>query len=237
MLREGRPVRLVAAFVIAGVLLGTPAGFTAHAASEPYAPLTLSEVLGLLKGGVSPKRIAAIVEHRGVAFAVDDHVKEALSEAGADVELVVAVDRAALALERQKLELRTKQAETPSSRASREPTIEPSARAVSRPRPPASRIDEGTWSGTDEEGERWQLRFYPSGQFEYLHSGIGPVGGSWTRKGDEILAANGLAKNYVCEKGKTGCLSITVTVHGDTIGILGGYSDGLSLNFTARRTH
>ena len=54
-------------------------------------PLTQSELLALLQGGVSSSRVAALVEERTINFEVTPQVETTLREAGASDELVVAL--------------------------------------------------------------------------------------------------------------------------------------------------
>lgn len=57
-------------------------------------PLGVTDVIDLLKGGVSPKRVAALVQQRGVSFVLDDDSEQKIRDAGGDAELLLAISKA-----------------------------------------------------------------------------------------------------------------------------------------------
>jgi hypothetical protein len=54
-------------------------------------PLTFEDVTVLLKGEVSPRRVATLVRQRGVVFALSDDIQVKLRAAGADDDLILAI--------------------------------------------------------------------------------------------------------------------------------------------------
>ena len=80
--------KLIVALAMAlGVLTFQPAA----ASAVQNRPLTETDLLNLLKGGVYSGRIATLVRERGIAFAPTSHDLDLLEEAGADSELRHAV--------------------------------------------------------------------------------------------------------------------------------------------------
>ena len=67
--------------------------------------LTLDEIIGLIKGGVSPNRIVQIVEERGVGFELDDQALRRLKQVKANETVLSAVKKmsARYAEERQQV--------------------------------------------------------------------------------------------------------------------------------------
>jgi hypothetical protein len=57
-------------------------------------PFAATEIIELLKGGVSPKRVAVLVQQRGVNFALDDDFDRKIRDAGGNAELLVAIAKA-----------------------------------------------------------------------------------------------------------------------------------------------
>jgi len=57
-------------------------------------PFTVGNITELLKGGVSPKRVAVLVQQRGVSFALDDDSERRIRDAGGDAELLVVIAKA-----------------------------------------------------------------------------------------------------------------------------------------------
>ena len=53
--------------------------------------LALTEIQDLLKGGVSPKRVATLVEQYGVSFALTDDMEKELRKLGADSDLLLVI--------------------------------------------------------------------------------------------------------------------------------------------------
>ena len=60
---------------------------------KPAGPATLglSDVITMLKGGVSPRRVSSLVQERGVDFALDDASEKQIRTAGGDAELLVVI--------------------------------------------------------------------------------------------------------------------------------------------------
>lgn len=60
---------------------------------QPAGPsrLALKDVVTMLQGGVSPKRVATIVQERGVDFPLDDAAEKQVRAAGGDAELLVVI--------------------------------------------------------------------------------------------------------------------------------------------------
>ncbi|MDP9262808.1 MAG: PEGA domain-containing protein [Acidobacteriota bacterium] len=57
-------------------------------------PFTAQDVVELLQGGVSPKRVATLVQERGVDFPLTDPVEKQIRAAGGDAELLVVIAKA-----------------------------------------------------------------------------------------------------------------------------------------------
>jgi hypothetical protein len=92
-------------------------------------PLSLADIEKLLRSGVTPARVTALVDERGVSFAATPGTADQLRGAGADAGLIGAVERAALKEERRqldeerkRLEAARKAADPPRGRASRSGT-------------------------------------------------------------------------------------------------------------------
>ena len=64
-------------------------------AQEPARPLTESELIRLLEAGVTPARVATLVNERRVSFEMSPEVEQRLRQAGADDALIAALARAA----------------------------------------------------------------------------------------------------------------------------------------------
>lgn len=85
--RHGKRFRgwgAMAAALVLGMLLASPAAFAQKGGSK----LSLEDVVKLLKGFVSPDRVAVIAKNRGVNFRVTDDTEKLLREAGANDNLV-----------------------------------------------------------------------------------------------------------------------------------------------------
>ena len=63
---------------------------TAQVEDAVKRPLTLTDVVDLLKAGVSPKRVSAIVHQRGVDFTLTDEAEKQIRAAGGDDSVVIA---------------------------------------------------------------------------------------------------------------------------------------------------
>ena len=72
------------------LLVGTCSIVTAQVADTAKLPLTLTDVVGLLKGGISPQRVATEVHERGVDFILTDEAEKQLRAAGGDDSVVIA---------------------------------------------------------------------------------------------------------------------------------------------------
>jgi hypothetical protein len=55
---------------------------------------TVQDVVDMLRGEISPKRVATLVQQRGVDFALTDAVDKQIREAGGDSDLLVAIAKA-----------------------------------------------------------------------------------------------------------------------------------------------
>ncbi len=55
---------------------------------------TVQDVVDMLRGEVSPKRVATLVQQRGVDFALSDAVEKQIRDAGGDSDLLVAIAKA-----------------------------------------------------------------------------------------------------------------------------------------------
>nr|MDP9267785.1 carboxypeptidase-like regulatory domain-containing protein [Acidobacteriota bacterium] len=73
---------------LAAVVSAPPA-----APAKPAGPATLAlkDVVAMLEGGVAPRRVAALVQERGVDFALDDAAEKQVRSAGGDAELLVVI--------------------------------------------------------------------------------------------------------------------------------------------------
>ncbi|MBI2678181.1 MAG: carboxypeptidase regulatory-like domain-containing protein [Candidatus Koribacter versatilis] len=62
-------------------------------APKPAGPaaFALKDVVAMLAGGISPKRVAALVQERGVDFPLDDAAEKQVRGAGGDAELLVVI--------------------------------------------------------------------------------------------------------------------------------------------------
>ncbi len=67
-------------------LLAVPAARAQQ--QHPSAPLSENAILGLLKNGVSSRRIASVARQRGVAFKLTPEVENQLRQAGADIYIL-----------------------------------------------------------------------------------------------------------------------------------------------------
>jgi hypothetical protein len=61
--------------------------------AKPVGPVAfaLKDVVAMLQGGVSPKRVASLVQERGVDFPLDDAAEKQVRAAGGDAELLVVI--------------------------------------------------------------------------------------------------------------------------------------------------
>lgn len=80
-------------------------------------PLSVEDLEGLLRSGVSPGRVAEIVEEQGVKFEVTAAIRGRLRQAGANEQVMNAVDRASLEVTRRKLEDAQRKAEEATRKA------------------------------------------------------------------------------------------------------------------------
>lgn len=66
------------------------------APAKPAGPaaLALKDVVAMLQGGVSTKRVAVLVQERGVDFPLDDAAEKQVRSAGGDAELLVVIAKA-----------------------------------------------------------------------------------------------------------------------------------------------
>ncbi len=55
---------------------------------------TLQDVVDMLRGEISPKRVAMLVQQRGVDFTLSDEIEKQVREAGGDSDLLVAIAKA-----------------------------------------------------------------------------------------------------------------------------------------------
>ena len=96
VIRATRRSILAMFFIVVGAL----PGFT-----QSGKMLTLDEIIGLIRGGVSPNRIAQIVEERGVGFELDDQALRRLKQVKANETVLSAVKKmsARYAEERQQV--------------------------------------------------------------------------------------------------------------------------------------
>jgi formylglycine-generating enzyme required for sulfatase activity len=95
-------------------------GVRGDAQERARKPLRIEEIERLLRGQVSPLRIADIVEEEGVSFEVTAEVRERLRKAGADATVLAAVERASLVVARKKLEEERQRAEEERRKAAEE---------------------------------------------------------------------------------------------------------------------
>jgi hypothetical protein len=70
--------------------VGAPASTAKAAAQEPF---DLMEVEGMLRGGLTPKRIISLIEQNGVSFGLTANVEKELGKLGADDRLLLAIAR------------------------------------------------------------------------------------------------------------------------------------------------
>jgi len=73
---------------------GENARFQANLEPTGPLPFAVGDITELLKGGVSPKRVAALVQQRGVNFVLDDDSEHKIRDAGGDAELLLVIARA-----------------------------------------------------------------------------------------------------------------------------------------------
>ena len=57
-------------------------------------PFTTQDVLDMLRGEISPKRAATLVQQRGVDFALTDQIEKQIRDAGGDSDLLLAIAKA-----------------------------------------------------------------------------------------------------------------------------------------------
>lgn len=57
-------------------------------------PFTAQDVLDMLRGEISPKRVATLVQQRGVDFPLNDEIEKQIRDAGGDADLLLAIARA-----------------------------------------------------------------------------------------------------------------------------------------------
>ena len=86
---------------VLGVMLVSPCAVQAQRSRKP---LSVEDIEYLLREGVTPRRVASLVEEQGVKFEVTEAVRERLRKAGADGGVIAAVEQASLAYAREKLE-------------------------------------------------------------------------------------------------------------------------------------
>jgi iron(III) transport system substrate-binding protein len=63
--------------------------------AQPFRPFSADDIEYLLRQSVNPKRVAALVDERGVNFSLTNSLREKLRKTGADAALLEAVNRAA----------------------------------------------------------------------------------------------------------------------------------------------
>lgn len=85
--------------VLISILLVTPA----FSQSDRRA-LSVADIEELLKAGVTSKRLAALIEERGIDFQVTGEVQEKLKKGGGDERIMQAVEKASLEYTRKRLE-------------------------------------------------------------------------------------------------------------------------------------
>jgi len=78
--------------------------FNTAAFPQERRPLSVADIEDLFRAGVSRGRLAALVRERGVSFGMTEEVKERLKMAGADAEVIKAVEAAAGEYARRKTE-------------------------------------------------------------------------------------------------------------------------------------
>jgi hypothetical protein len=66
----------------------------AHLERLEPAPFSVGDITELLKGGVSPKRVAVLVQQRGVSFLLDNDSERKIRDAGGDTDLLLAIAKA-----------------------------------------------------------------------------------------------------------------------------------------------
>jgi len=67
-------------------------------------PMSVEDIEYLLQQRVTPRRVATLVEEQGVKFEITPTIRERLAKAGADEQVLLAVERAGIAYARQQLE-------------------------------------------------------------------------------------------------------------------------------------
>ena len=94
--------------ILGRTLLGVVlALFLVIPASAQEKPLTVDVLVYLLTEGVSSQRLARLVIERGVNFEVTPSIRQQLEAAGANVDAMNSIERAAMAVTRRRLEART----------------------------------------------------------------------------------------------------------------------------------
>src|SRR5215510_14682245 len=76
-------------FLVVGCICG--ALLSVALAQEGKKPLTVEEIEYLLQQGVTPRRVASLVEEQGVKVELTEAIKERLKRAGADEGALTAV--------------------------------------------------------------------------------------------------------------------------------------------------
>ena len=54
-------------------------------------PFTVQDVVDMLRGEISPKRVLTLVQQRGVDFALTDEIEKQIRDAGGDSDLLIAI--------------------------------------------------------------------------------------------------------------------------------------------------
>jgi hypothetical protein len=67
-------------------------------------PLSIEDIEKLLRSGVSPGRVAEIVEEQGVQFEITSAIRGRLRQAGANEQVLNAVERASMETTRRQLD-------------------------------------------------------------------------------------------------------------------------------------
>lgn len=93
------------------VLIIVLALFQGGAYGQERGLLLVEEIEKLLRAGVTPRRMATLIEEHGVSFEVTEEVRERLRKAGADDVVMQAVEKAGVEFARKRLEEERSRAE------------------------------------------------------------------------------------------------------------------------------
>lgn len=78
--------------------------FHSGAYGQERGPLSEANIEKLLRAGVTPRRMVTLIEEHGVKFEVTEEVRERLKKAGADAEVMEAVEKAGVEFARKRRE-------------------------------------------------------------------------------------------------------------------------------------